>query len=215
MDYLDSYCERAGNADIWAEPLNAVTNLAFLIAALMMVQRLKGISFKAAPDVYFLCFTLGCIGVGSGLWHTYATPLTVILDVIPITIFINVYLGAFLWRGFGLTWWQVALALAGLQGLNARAGMAFIPSTLHGTIMYLPTYATLCLITLLAYKRRDWFSTELLFIVVLWTCSLIFRTIDVPFCQRTVIGTHYLWHLANAVVLYKLLSILLMIYQRK
>ena len=33
LTYFDSYCERAGEIGLWAEPLNAITNIAFLLAA--------------------------------------------------------------------------------------------------------------------------------------------------------------------------------------
>ena len=32
MEQVDGYCERAG-LELWAEPLNAVTNFTFLLAA--------------------------------------------------------------------------------------------------------------------------------------------------------------------------------------
>ena len=38
---IDGYCERLGPG-FWAEPLNALTNLAFLIAALVMWRRTRG-----------------------------------------------------------------------------------------------------------------------------------------------------------------------------
>ena len=39
FDPIDAYCERLGPG-LWAEPLNAVTNLAFLVAALFCARRL-------------------------------------------------------------------------------------------------------------------------------------------------------------------------------
>jgi hypothetical protein len=38
---VDAYCERTG-PEYWSEPVNAVTNLAFLIAAVVIWPRLKG-----------------------------------------------------------------------------------------------------------------------------------------------------------------------------
>jgi hypothetical protein len=35
--------------------------------------------------------------------------------------------------------------------------------------------------------------------------SLIFRSIDMAVCPELPLGTHFLWHLLNAVVLYLLL----------
>ncbi len=35
--------------------------------------------------------------------------------------------------------------------------------------------------------------------------SLAFRTVDVASCGSLPLGTHFLWHVLNAVVLYRLL----------
>jgi hypothetical protein len=41
FDPIDAYCERLGPG-LWAEPLNAVTNLAFIVAAVICL-RVSGI----------------------------------------------------------------------------------------------------------------------------------------------------------------------------
>ena len=104
---FDLYCERAGSADVWAEPLNALTNLAFLVAAVAVGWRLRRtpeLSWHNAWDLWVLTGLLGAIGFGSGLWHTLATSWGLLADVLPITLFINLYLLAFGWRVLGLRW---------------------------------------------------------------------------------------------------------------
>ncbi len=212
--YLDTYCERAGEASLLAEPLNAITNLAFIFASILAIRLLRRFPSRQIPDAYVLAVTLFCIGLGSGAWHLHPTSTTIILDVLPIIAFINLYLITFLYRAFHWRWWMIAMAVIVLQALNAVSGMIFSPGTLHGTIMYLPTYLILALITAYSFYRRDWFAIHLLLITLLWTLSLVFRTIDLPFCNAVGFGTHYLWHLANAAVLYKLLTLLLCIVHR-
>lgn len=209
ISFLDSYCERAGDASLLAEPINAVTNIAFMVAALMAAKYLQGISPRRAPDAYLLCIILFLIGIGSGLWHLTPSPTTVILDVFPIIAFINLYLAAFLWRGFRWSWWCVALGMGTLQVMNVLATLWFDPNTLHGTIMYLPTYLMLVALVVYAHQRRDWFARPLRNITALWTASLVFRTIDLPVCSFIPFGTHFLWHSINALVLYQLLIILI------
>jgi hypothetical protein len=46
-------------------------------------------------------------------------------------------------------------------------------------------------------------------IVLVWTGSLIFRTIDRDICAQFPWGTHFLWHTLNAWVLYRLLRVLI------
>jgi len=64
---VDAYCERTG-PEYWAEPVNALTNAAFLIAALVMWRRTAGL-----PLARVLCLILFVIGLGSYLFHTHAT----------------------------------------------------------------------------------------------------------------------------------------------
>ena len=66
---IDAYCERT-DASFWSEPLNAVTNLAFLITALVSWQRVRG---ERLPLAGLLCALLAMIGIGSFLFHTFAT----------------------------------------------------------------------------------------------------------------------------------------------
>lgn len=73
MPVIFSYCERTGPG-LWAEPLNAVSNLAFVVAAVVVLRRLRRIAAPAAPVsvVVLLVGLLPVIGVGSFIFHTVA-----------------------------------------------------------------------------------------------------------------------------------------------
>ena len=94
----------------WAEPINAVTNLAFIIAAILVVMAWRK-STKKSRAVLFLGLWIGVIGVGSFLFHTFATAWSAAADSIPILIFILAYLylavrhylGAPVWAGVLVT----------------------------------------------------------------------------------------------------------------
>jgi hypothetical protein len=90
FDPIDAYCERLGPG-LWAEPVNALTNLAFILAAVAAASRLGR---PAPPLGLALAVILGAIGVGSGLFHTFANPLTALLDVGAIAAFVLVYIYA-------------------------------------------------------------------------------------------------------------------------
>ncbi|MEM6376319.1 MAG: ceramidase domain-containing protein, partial [Pseudomonadota bacterium] len=87
---LDGYCERL-DPGFWAEPVNAVTNAAFLLAALIMARRLQGSELGLA---WALTLLLAAIGVGSFLFHTFAQPWAAAADVVPIIGFVLLYLYA-------------------------------------------------------------------------------------------------------------------------
>ena len=86
--YIDIYCERL-EPGLWAEPLNAVSNSAFLIAALIVALGLRG---PGNLEARVLTAILAAIGVGSFLFHTFATRWAAMADVLPIAAFVLYFL---------------------------------------------------------------------------------------------------------------------------
>ncbi|MBI5311776.1 MAG: ceramidase domain-containing protein, partial [Methylocystis sp.] len=79
------YCERQSSA-FWAEPANALSNVAFVIAAVsafLLWRRLGGADYPALA----LIIVTASVGVGSFIFHTVATRGAMLLDVVPIAIF--------------------------------------------------------------------------------------------------------------------------------
>lgn len=205
---LATYCERAGAAGLLAEPINLVTNAAFIIAAVLAARRLAaepGLRLRNSWDLGLLVLMLAAIGIGSALWHSFATGWAVLADVIPITLFINLYLLSFGWRVLRLR----VLALAGLWlgylvlsvGLVALTG----PELLNGSIGYVPALAFLVGFWWVLRRRADPLAPMLLTACLLFVGSLTFRTLDIAVCGTLPIGLHFLWHLLNALLLYLLL----------
>ena len=79
------YCERI-DGSFWAEPLNAVTNAAFLVAALagFWLWRRQGGRDAVTLVLIELVFA---IGIGSFLFHTVPNRWTLLADVVPIQLF--------------------------------------------------------------------------------------------------------------------------------
>src|SRR3712207_5019225 len=90
MEIMDAYCERVGPG-VLAEPLNAASNISFLLAAWAAWVLAKRTGTLSA-GVRVLIALAASVGIGSILWHTYPTPLTLILDIVPILIFIIWYI---------------------------------------------------------------------------------------------------------------------------
>lgn len=210
--FLDEYCERAGDPALWAEPLNALTNLAFLFAALRAGRdywRMERHLCWRTLDMVLLIVILAAIGVGSGLWHLYATKQTMLADVIPITLFINLYLLSFLRRVMRLGWeWVAGLWLCFFMVTYVTQTIA-PPDLFNGSIMYGPALLTLLALGWWA-KRAALPEFPLLgTAIVIFLLSITFRSMDRSICDLLPYGTHFLWHLLNAVVLYLLLRLLI------
>lgn len=209
LTYLDAYCERAGDPSLWGEPLNALTNLCFIVAAILAGCALHRTPNIFKVDLWLLVVFLFGIGIGSGAWHMVPTGHTVLMDVIPITLFINFYLVSALRRILGLSypkvafWWFVYFAV----GIGAQYVLP--PDTLNGTIMYIPTFATLVLLTLTVKAKDAALGSVFLKALGVWALSLTFRTVDLEICKHFPYGTHFLWHALNAWVLWRLLTALI------
>lgn len=204
LTYLDSYCERAGDPTLWAEPLNAVTNAFFLLAALacgVTLSRLR--AGKSLVDLYVLTAVLCAIGLGSAAWHLHPNGMTVLMDVIPITLFMNVYLISAMRRLLAFSWQKTAAYWGIYLVVSVIAQRTLPPDLWNGTVMYMPTYVTLAV---LAFASRNIALWEML---GLWTLSLGFRTADFSVCPHFPYGTHFLWHTLNAYMLYRLLIALI------
>jgi hypothetical protein len=204
------YCERT-DPGLWAEPVNALTNLAFLIAAALAARLLAGreTELRAAWDLWLLVAALAAIGIGSGLWHSYPTRWSGLADVLPILVFINLYLVTALRRLLRLRWRYVFTGFAAYQLCNQSVQWLAPADTLNGSVWYLPTWAALLALATVLTRRAHASGPRLLTASGLFALSLAFRSIDQAVCPVWPVGTHFLWPLLNAVVLYLAFSALL------
>ncbi len=211
-DYLLAYCERAGHAGLWAEPLNAITNLAFIwfaYKAWLLFRDIDHRSFKRIGDIWVLTFAMVAIGIGSGLWHSYAAPgWTVIADIVPIYIFINVCVFSLFIRLLNFKWFQAIVVWIVFTTASVAAELYLPRDLFNGSIMYAPSWAMLGGVALLLNIRKSPHSPDLWFAVQIFTASLLFRTIDQTTCDSNPFGTHFIWHLLNAVLLFNLVKTL-------
>ncbi len=201
MDWLqeiDGYCERL-SPGYWAEPINAVTNAAFLISAFIMWRRVRG---QGMPLAMTLVVILAVIGAGSYLFHTYAQVWAAMADTTPILLFILVYIFAInrdVWLMKPLT------ALIG-TALFIPYAAATIPlfqlvPGLGGSAVYAPVpLLILIYAVLLRYKAPDT-ARGLAIGAAILIVSITFRALDEPLCAQLPMGTHFMWHILNAIML--------------
>jgi len=218
-----SYCERGGDPAFWAEPLNAISNGAFIIAALIAaVQLARARRPDGAVVEWLLILLVACIGVGSFMFHTYATVWAIPFDTVPISIFMLAYLGYALRRFAGAPWIVVVAALAAFylsvkyaQGIHCSNEL--LPMTrgagkrcFNGTLGYTPAFFALLLVGLWLAIRRQAAALYILAGAAIFLAAMTFRTIDLEVCRWAVrggrgVGTHFLWHTFNGLLLYVLL----------
>jgi hypothetical protein len=198
---VDLYCERT-DPSFWAEPVNAASNLAFLIAAAIAWRDWRG---HGGGDVAALALIVvtALVGFGSFAFHTLATRGAVLLDVIPIALFIHGYLYVALRRFVRL---RAAVALTIVAGffLLAQGLDAVLPhGLLNGSVGYLPALGAMLAVGW--WVRETPAGRAVLRAAAMFAVSLGFRTIDNDVCAMLPLGTHAAWHALNAVVLYLLL----------
>ncbi|MFN3526637.1 MAG: ceramidase domain-containing protein [Paracoccus sp. (in: a-proteobacteria)] len=195
---VNAYCERTG-PDYWSEPINALTNLAFMVAALIMWRRLQGPGMAMGRA---LAANLFVIGVGSWLFHTHANRLTGLMDVLPILAFILMYVFAATRDYFGARPWVAGLVTAGFIPYAAATVPLFemIPG-LGSSASYAPVPLLIAVYALLLRNRLPDTARGLAIGAGLLVVSLTFRTLDQPSCDLVPFGTHFMWHILNAVML--------------
>lgn len=190
-----AYCERT-DFGYWAEPVNALTNAAFVLAAILVWPMTRGLALSRA-----LAVVLALIGLGSFLWHTHATRWAGLSDVLPIVIFIKLYLFAATRDYLGARVW-VAVVVTALF-LPYAAGFAWVLGLgvpgLGANGLYLSVAALIAAYGVIL--RRTPTGRGLLTGAGMLCISLLARMADGPICDSFGLGTHFLWHLINAAML--------------
>lgn len=193
---LDGYCERL-DPSFWAEPINAITNVAFLISAIFMWPRSR--EFAMAQ---LLCVILVAIGVGSFLFHTYAQTWAAIADVLPIIAYVLVYIFAATRDFYGQKPWVAGAAVVLFFPYAALLVPLFaqIPG-FESSSAYGPVPLLILLYAIGLRNKAPQTARYLAFGAALICLSLLLRSIDAPLCEAIPYGTHFLWHILNAIAL--------------
>ena len=216
------YCERGTNEALLAEPVNALSNAAFLLAALagfFIVMRQPAEERNA--DQFLLPALVLFIGLGSFAFHVYANRAAALADVVPISVFMLVYLGFALNRFLGVPpAWTTLLVIGfaaivaitlqvrcaegiiGFPGLDA----AGVKPCLNGSLFYFPALAALIVVGLALSERGHKAAPWLLWAAAIFTISVTLRSLDLSLCDKLVfegrkVGTHAAWHVLNALTL--------------
>ena len=196
FETIDGYCERI-DASFWSEPLNAVTNAVFLMAAIWVLRR-EELNNKARA----LAFLLGMIGIASFLFHSVATAWAGALDVLFILLFTLLYIFAATEDFLGLPRRSALVVTLGYFPFSVVVDWLTLPlSVLGSTRIYIPILILITLYSLILYKKFPYLSRGLAMGALLLTISMFARSVDLPLCETIPTGTHFLWHVINAIML--------------
>lgn len=193
------YCERFAN--FWlVEPLNALTNLAFLIGAYYLYKFIRANNLKSRLST-FLIGLMVAVGLGSMSWHLYRSEATLLLDRLPIYIFF-IFTLYFAIQSITKNI-KFTIAVSALLGILYYAIFDYVPgvNVFYGLLRFIFAFITLVILNVLIRKKYGHeynFSTAL----IIFAAALIFRTLDLLVCPFFPLGTHFLWHIFVAVGMY-------------
>ena len=171
---IDLYCERLAPS-FWAEPVNALTNVAFFVAAwaAFRLWRRNGHGDRA---ILALILVVVAVGLGSFAFHTLATRGAMLLDVGPIGVFIYGYFLFALRRLLAMSWPGALGMFAGFVALSTGLATWVPREFLNGSAGYFPALAALIGIGWLA--RGSVAGQSLLVAAAVFVASLFFRIVD-------------------------------------
>jgi hypothetical protein len=195
---LDLYCERTGPG-LWAEPVNALTNIGFVFVA-WLSWRIATRERARDSSIAAITMTIVAIGIGSFLFHTLPGAVTRWLDVVPVFVFQLLYLGLYSRRVSGLSMPVGGMLL--LVFLAAVVVASRFGDVLNGSLIYAPALLVIFFLGACHYHSQRIGRGLLLGAAGVFLVSIILRSIDLRICADVGLGTHFLWHILNAAVIY-------------
>jgi hypothetical protein len=222
------YCERGLDPGLWAEPVNAATNIAFVMAAVCARRRIAGQAGQIPRDkcntLVAMCGLVALVGVGSFTFHTLAVPAAQAFDVVPIGIFIVSafwltlrWIGAWPQRHAGLALLGFMIATASvtllMTNFGCSPGSVSAPGSLwpclNGSWAYGPAFGALAVGTRLAQRHAPASAVWLMAASGLFCVAFAARSLDWVWCRPAFgLSLHALWHLGCAATAYAVLRAL-------
>ena len=210
----DLYCERLG-AEFWAEPLNALSNIIFIFASLWAWRTATKLG-RLDGTIISLCILSAGIGIGSFLFHTYANLWSSFADVIPIWSFVALYVvisvikitGKSPLRVGGIALGIMAIIIGIVWIISSGSATQVEASTdpLNGSAQYAPALIALWFFAFITYRRNYSIKPWIISAALVFTLSLVARTLDLHLCNTFPIGTHFMWHILNGIMVALLLQ---------
>lgn len=178
FETVDLYCERTSPA-FWAEPVNALTNALFLVSAWFVWRNAK----KRGADsmgVRLLLVLMCAIGIGSFLFHTFATTWARWVDVLPILLF-QLFFAWIYFRDVANVRFPNALAIVLAYGVAAVICRRF-SHLLNGSLIYAPALVFLLALGIYHATTNRMERYIVLAATGVFVVALTCRTVDNAVC---------------------------------
>lgn len=191
-----------------AEPLNVLSSFAFMAVAISIYRyyrREEDVRGKWAWDIIALMAITFIIGVNSVIFHAYPTPTTELMDTLAIVFFIMIYFWSVLFRIGRCNFFQATVCFIAFLGFSHILVHQF-PKALNDSIGYLSSMIALIMIAVHLHLKARPSSQHFMLAAIVGVCSLFCRAIDKEVCSMLPVGTHFLWHMLNATLLFILLK---------
>ena len=207
LAYTDIYCERTAPG-LLNEPLNFFSNLAFVFAGLLILRMLRQEPLRDKKWQGLCQLGAGMmivVGIGSMLFHSFATIWAELTDVIPIAIFVFFFLILHVLAVVNRGWAGVAVAMGGLVFAGVVFAQVIDPAMVNGSQDYFAPLLLLMVLSVIHFRKDAASGIWMLGGCVTFIASLIMRSLDLIVCEAWPFGTHFLWHTLNGILLYVLM----------
>ena len=195
---MDFYCERT-NGQIFNEPVNAISNIFFIIVSLSLIKILRK---NQSNKIYYIQpILIFFIGIGSFLFHLNPNIITLYSDVIPIFLFSLSFIFFFNRDVININYLNNALLFLLFFFLFLFITPKINYEILNGSEFYFANYFFLTMYTIWLYLKKSDFFQLLLLGFIFFNLSILLRSLDNHICEYFSIGTHFLWHFLNAYLL--------------
>lgn len=208
---LDLYCERTAPG-FWAEPVNAASNIAFLVAA-WLVWRIALRNRVMDRNIAAMIAVIVAIGIGSFLFHTLATTFARRLDDVPVFVFQLFYIGLYARCVMRLTPAVVVTVLVTFVG--AVFVTLQFPDRLNASLVYAPALLVTLVLGLHYYLTRSRERGLLLVAALIFAFAILLRAADMAVCKVFAPGSHFLWHLLAALAIYLAMRALILCFSAR
>ncbi len=143
------------------------------------------------------------IGIGSFLFHTFAQQWAGIADVVPILLFILLYIFFATRRFLGQSTLISSIAVIGFLpfAIGSSWLIGLILGPLNGSTIYASVALLIAIYGLILIQKDRKSANGLLIGAAILTISISFRSIDQTICSQFPLGSHFLWHILNGLML--------------